>query len=68
MRGVPVDSPSPQTAGQEARSAVRAAAASLGLTVAEEDLDAVAAHLGVLRAFAAGLGDPGPEPAAVFVP
>lgn len=44
------------------------AAAALDLVVPAEDLDAVVAYRGVLRAFAAALGDPAEEPAGVFYP
>lgn len=74
MRGAPVTSPSavpsepsPPPGGGRA-AAVGQSAAVLGLAVPAEDMDAVVAYVGVLRGFAAALGDPAEEPAAVFHP
>jgi hypothetical protein len=59
---------SPAAAEPPSQAAVGQAAATLGLVVPAEDLEAVVAYVGVLRAFAARLGDPADEPAAVFRP
>ena len=53
---------------QEAQVAVRRAALTLNLVVPEEDLEAVLAHLTILRVFADSLGDAAAEPAPVFHP
>ncbi|MCW2635124.1 MAG: hypothetical protein JWQ99_1491 [Blastococcus sp.] len=68
MSGAPITSPSPAGPEPSSRAAVGQAAAALGLVVPAEDLEAVVAYVDVLRGFAAQLGDPAEEPAAVFRP
>lgn len=48
--------------------AVLSAARVVGLAISADDLQAVRAHLALLRGFAAVVGEPGPEPAPVFLP
>ncbi len=48
--------------------AVVTAARLVGLTISSDDLEAVKAHLALLRGFAAVVGEPSPEPAPVFRP
>lgn len=67
MRGAPV-TPATPVSSEASREAVGRAAAALGLAIPAEDLDGVVAYVGVLRGFAAALGDPDDEPAAVFHP
>lgn len=68
MRGAQVSSPTSVPSEASPQAVVEQAAAALALTVPAEDLAAVVAYAGVLRRFAAALGDPTEEPAAVFHP